>query len=139
MQCQTSRSCRGQREPWRPSEFETCYLDKPLNPKEAAQAATADKEAWEASAAVISIRSAFGTYGAFLWPRLFGKSLHDWGSVRAAMRIALGVQLPAWLRLGDFHYHKGAGRPRRRPGGSLPRMPADQCHRLREPRDKGIG
>lgn len=86
-------------------------VGKPANPKDAAQVATADKEASQESAAVIGFSSAFGAYGAFIWPRLFGTSLHEWGSVRAAMWITLGVYVSGLIVVWWFYYRKGAEAP----------------------------
>ena len=86
-------------------------VGKARNPKDAAQVTAADKEASQESAAVIGFSSAFGAYGAFIWPRLFGTSLHDWGSVRGAMWITLCVYVSGLAVVWWFYYRKGAEAP----------------------------
>ena len=86
-------------------------VGKPRNPKDAAQVAAADKEASQESAAVIGFSSAFAAYGAFIWPRLFGTSLHEWGSVRAAMWITLCVYVSGLAVVWWFYYRQGAEAP----------------------------
>jgi NNP family nitrate/nitrite transporter-like MFS transporter len=60
---------------------------------------------------VIGFSSALGAYGAFIWPRLFGTSLHEWGSARGAMWITLGVYASGLAVVWWFYYRKGAEAP----------------------------
>lgn len=84
---------------------------KPKNPNDPAEVAAAGKEASQEAAAVIGFSSAFSAYGAFIWPRLFGTSLHDWGSVRGAMWITLGVYISGLAVVWWFYYRRGAEAP----------------------------
>jgi MFS transporter, NNP family, nitrate/nitrite transporter len=86
-------------------------VGKPANPKDPTQVAQAAREASQESAAVIGFSSAFGAYGAFIWPRLCGSSLHDWGSMRGALWITCGVYVSCLLITWWCYYRKNAATP----------------------------
>jgi MFS transporter, NNP family, nitrate/nitrite transporter len=86
-------------------------VGKAADPNNSDAVAAARREASQESAAVLGFSSAFAAYGAFIWPRLFGTSLHDWGSARGALWITLAVYVSCLAVVWWYYARKGAPTP----------------------------